>query len=175
MILFMAGCAASEPIPVHTNTPFLATRPDDFQVEYYWETGSLPPPYFYFYEVTIGPGPEGEIRFQADYSEQDPPIWIEPIAVSENDLDRLYGMLVNMGMFAKEWLQAEDIPDGGSASKLSVRAYGQNFTIPSYVAGEQLSKDARTLYKHIENLVPQETWDKLMVLHDEYVAENEED
>jgi len=51
--------------------------------------------------------------------------------------------------------QAKDIPDGGSANKLSVTAYGQEFLIPSYVAGEERAKDAKALYEFIEGLVIQ--------------------
>lgn len=174
--LILVGCATPllSPTITPTTTPFPQVRPDDFQVEYYWETGSLPPPYFYLYRIRIGPEAIGEIEFQADYSDEDPPIWIEPLNISEADLDLLYEMLNDMGMFVQEWIQATDTPDGGSASKLSSFAHGQEFSIPSFVAGEQQSSDARELYEYIESLVPQETWDKLLVLHDEYVAENEE-
>lgn len=171
----LSGCAVLPNRIEAPVTPFPQIRPDDFHIEYYWETGSLPPPYFYFYEIKIGPGFIGEITFQADYSDQEPPIWIETIEISQDDLDGLYEMLYTIGMFDKEWLQVEDIPDGGSATKLIVYAFGQEFTIPSYVAGGQQSKDARALYEQIESLVSQEIWDKLMALHDQYVAENEED
>lgn len=170
LVIFLGfvGCATPR------STPWPETRPDDFQIEYYWETGSLPPPYFYSYKISIGPGNHGEINFQADYSDEDPPVWIENIEVSDAELGQLYQMLHEMGMFEKEWQQAADTPDGGSVSKLSGDAYGYEFAIPSFVAGKQQEKDARALYEYIETLVPQETWEKLLSLHDEYVEKNEE-
>ena len=139
--LLLVGCAS---------TNFSSERPNDFQLKYYWETGSLPPPYFYSYRILIGPGTQGKIKFQADYSDEDPPIWIEAIKISENDLDQLYQMLYGMGMFEKEWQQEMDIPDGSIARKLSGLAYGEAFSIPSYVDGDQQAKDARMLYEVIE-------------------------
>ncbi len=174
-LVMLSGCSVLPYQIEATNTPFPRTRPDDFRIEYYWETGSLPSPHFYYYEINIGPGVVGEIKFQADYSDQEPPIWIESIEISRDDMDELYEMLYVIGLFDMVWLQVEDIPDGGSATKLLVYAYGQEFTIPSFVAGEQQSKDAMALYGQIESLVSQEIWDKLMALHDQYVAENEED
>lgn len=162
-------------IAVSCSTENLSSeRPNDFQLEYYWETGSLPPPYFYSYQIFIGPGSKGEIRFQADYSGQDPPVWVESIEISEVELDQLYQMLHEMGMFEKEWRQAADTPDGGSASKLSGIASGHEFFIPSYVDNDQQAGDADALYEFIETLVPQNTWKKLMSLHDEYVEANDE-
>ncbi len=170
--LLLTACASLMPSP--EPTPFPMARPDDFQIKYYWETGSLPPPYFYAYEIFVGPGTRGELKFQADYNDEDPPVWIETIDITENDLDRLYEMLYAMGMFENEWLQVTDTPTGGSASYLTGIAYEQVFDIPRYVAGEQQAKDARVLYEHIDSLVPKEIWDKLLGLHDEYVEENEE-
>jgi len=170
--LFLTGCASLVPSPAPT--PFPTSRPVDFQFKYYWETGSLPPPYFFAYEIFVGPGAKGEIKFQADYSGDNTPIWIETIDITENDLDQLYEMLYAMGMFEKEWLQVTDTPTGGGASYLAGIAYEQAFNIPSYVAGEQQAQDAKALYEHIDSLVPKGTWDKLMALHDAYVAENED-
>ena len=166
--LLLTGCSSLG------STPFPSARPDDFQLEYYWETGSLPPPYFYSYRIYLGAGTQGEIKFQADYSGEQTPVWVEAVNLTENDLNRLYEMLYTMGMFEKEWLQATDTPAGGSASYLKGVAYGQAFSIPSFVAGDQQARDARALYEHIEGLVPRETWVKLLALHDDYVAENEE-
>lgn len=170
LVIFLGfvGCATPR------STPWPETRPDDFQIEYYWETGSLPPPYFYSYRITVGPGAGGEIKFQADYSGEETPLWVEAIDITENDLDQLYKTLIAMGMFEIEWLQATDIPTGGSASFLTGLAHGTKFSIPSFVAGKQQEKDARALYEYIKTLVPQETWEKLMSLHDEYVEKNEE-
>ncbi len=153
-ILFIAGCAVSAHVATLTNPPISDIRPDDFQVEYYWETGSLPPPYFYTYTITVGPGARGEIVFQADYKDEDPPIWSEVFEIQESDLDLLYTQLFEMGMFENTWQQVDDIPDGGSADKLSVMAYERVFSIPSYVDVKQRARDAREVYDYINSLVP---------------------
>src|SRR5690554_3169233 len=52
--------------------------PADFQIEYEWHEGSLPPPYHYEYTIRIGPGAQGEIVFLPDYPSDDTPVWTEP-------------------------------------------------------------------------------------------------
>ena len=72
--------------------------------------------------------------------------WLEAhgstFEIQESDLDLLYTQLFEMGMFENTWQQVDDIPDGGSADKLSVMAYERVFSIPSYVDVKQRARDA---------------------------------
>jgi hypothetical protein len=176
IIFLLCSCsptATTQPTATATVTPIPQTKPDDFQVQYTWETGSLPPPYFYAYTITLGPEAKGEISFVPGYSNNDPPRWIETWDLAADDLDQLYAILLYTGAFTKDWSQLEDIPTGGSADKLLITAYGQQFSIPSYVAGEQQAKDIRVVYNRIGTLVPQAIWNKLEAQHEEYVEAHE--
>ena len=182
ILLLLTACsteAVQNTVAENTATPMPTLlpreRPSDFQVSYYWETGSLPPPYFYSYTITIGPGAEGTIKFEPGYSTYDPPTWVEDFQLSESDLDLLYEELYQANIFVGEWQQKEDIPIGGSADKMAVTAYGRVYSVPSYVEGEEKSKAVREIYKEIEAFVPQEIWDKLNEQHDEYVLEHEDE
>ena len=82
IIVLLCSCSPAltptpQPTATATMNPISHIKPDDFQVQYYWEVGSLPPPYFYAYTITLGPEAKGEIRFMPGYSNDDPPIWIE--------------------------------------------------------------------------------------------------
>ena len=178
-LLLLISCSTqavedtATPMPTATLLP--REKPSDFQVSYYWETGSLPPPYFYSYTITIGPSAEGTITFEPGYSTYDPPTWVEDFQLSESDLDLLYEELYDANVFEGEWHQKEDIPVGGSADKMAVIAYGRDYSIPIYVEGEEKSKSIKKVYEEIETLVPQEIWDKLNEQHDEYVLEHEDE
>lgn len=101
-----------------------------------------------------------------------PPTWIENFPVSESDLDQIYASLHEVGAFAGDWRQQEDIPVGGSADDLSIVAYGQTYSIPSYIEGEERAKAIKEVYRAIEALVPQEIWDKITVQHEQYIQEH---
>jgi len=163
----------STPAPTATSLP--RERPGDFQVRYYWETGSLPPPYFYSYTITIGPGTDGSLEFVPDYTTYDPPLWLEGFQVSERDLDLLYAALYQAEAFEAGWEQSEDIPTGGSADKMTIIAHGREYLIPSYVDDDEKSKAIKRVYEDIEAFVPQAIWDKLNAQHDQYVLEHEDE
>jgi hypothetical protein len=184
VVFLLSSCSApatptpeEKPDDFPTATPFPEEKPDDFQVIYEWETGSLPPPYYYKYTIQLGPAPEGKITFVADYPsrEDPPPTWIETFEISEADLILLYILLYQADAFSEAWIQMEDIPVGGSADDLSVTAYGIQIQIPAYLDGEQKADSMRFIYKQIEARVPQETWDQLYTLHDAYVQANSDD
>ena len=52
---------------------------------------------------------------------------------------------------------------------------GLDFSIPSFVKGDQDAKDIRKVYEQIDALVPQNIWDDLLARHDQYVLEHEDD
>ena len=179
-ILLLASCTSVEKTAVPTSTAvptptsFPQTRPADFQIEYKWSTGSLPPAYAYSYIITIRTADESNIELQPGYEKYDPPYWQETITVNESDLDQLYAHLWNIGLFTKKWTQVEDVPVGGQSTSMEVQAFGQRISIPAYVDGEQKSDDIRTAYEEIKKLVPDSTWNELHTEQEKYSVENEE-
>jgi hypothetical protein len=172
MLLLIACAAPAALAPGLTRIP--DERPMDFQLEYYWSTGSLPPIYYYNYTIAIGPEETGTIVFQAGYNGNDAPVWTETFILNPGELDALYLSLHQAGAFSKTWQQMEDIPDGGSVDDLSITAYKNTYSIPSYIEGDDQSRDMHAVYGEIEALVPQEIWDDLYAKQEEYVMENEE-
>lgn len=163
-LILLAACAA----------PVQAERPADFQAQYHWSTGSLPPPYNYNYTITIGPEASGTIVFKADYRDGNPINRTETFPLGESDLDGLYARLYQIGAFSKTWQQVKDIPDGGSVSELTMTAYGGVYSIPAYIDGDDQASDMHSVYGKIEALVPQEVWDEWYVRHEQYIAENKD-
>jgi hypothetical protein len=179
-VVLLAACRAQpsttpQPSPTATSEPVPETRPDDFYIQYYWEVGPLEPLYFYSYKITVGSEIPGEIVFEAGYSGDEHPVWTEAFNVAESDLDQLYTMLYDTGVFSEEWHEAEDIPIGGSADKISIYAHGRQFSIPSFAGDEYQARDIRAVYDFVNALVPEDIWDSLLTRHDQYILENEDE
>lgn len=173
VMLLLTACAAPAAL-VPDPTSISSERPMDFQLEYFWSTGSLPPIYYYNYRISIGPETSGSIVFQAGYNGEEVPVWTETFSLSTSDLNSLYASLYQAGAFNKTWQQMEDTPAGGSVDSLEVTAYANAYAIPSYIDDEDQSRDMHAVYGEIEALVPKEIWDDLYAKHDAYVMENEE-
>ena len=176
-LLFLAlafvACRSGDTTPL--TTPIPREKSDDFQVQYYWEVGALPPPYFYSYTITIGPGLAGQITFEAGYEPDEESTWVESFPLTEGDLQQLYEKMYDAGIFEGEWKQQEDIPTGGSADKMTVIAYSAKYKIPSYVDGDEKARSIRAIYDQIEGYVTQEIWEELNAKHERYVQEHEDE
>jgi hypothetical protein len=159
--LLAFGCAAGRRQP----------RPADFSLRYEWNEGSLPPPYYYEYTIRIGPGPQGEIEYRPDYAANDPPVWTETIPIQEADLDALYALCAEKGVFTTDWRPMDSPPIGGSSDSMEITADGSQISIPSFVAGEQGANDLREVYEAINALVPREIWTALQLQGDQYRME----
>ena len=163
LICLVTGCSTTPPI-----------QSDDFQVQYHWATGSLPPPYYYSYTITLGPKNVGKIEFQPNYAYEDTPLWVEEFEVTNAQLEQIFSNLSEVGVFSRGWKQSGDVPTGGSSDNLTVINAGEEYKVPSYVADKQASSDIGEVYDLISSLVPKATWEDLLARHDQYVLEYED-
>jgi hypothetical protein len=155
------------------STPIPREKPADFQLTYAWEVGSLPPPYFYEYTITLGPAAEGVIRFGAGYPGADRAEWEETFALGAADLMLLFEALTAAGAFTDAWRQREDIPVGGSAGRLSITADGVQYKIPSFIADEEQARAMDEIYARIDRLVPAALWEILYARQAQYELAHE--
>lgn len=144
--------------------------PSDFSVSYEWRAGSMPPPYHYEYTVRIGPGAMGEIVYLPDYGSSKPPVWTEAITVTNKQLDDLYKLVVDHKLLQEKWGNVEDAPVGGSVQWAEITSGGKTYKIPTELKGFQRS-GADKLYEAVKALVPQETWNKMEALREQYQQE----
>ena len=159
LVLFSFGCSTQNEV---------RPRPADFSVQYEWREGSLPSPSYYAYTIRIGPGVQGEIVFSPDYSSNKPPVWTETFSVEDGDLEKLYALMSEKGMFTKSW-QQEDIPPADeSVEWLEVTAHGEHFLVPRYVAGEKEAEAIQEVYAAINSLVPGTVGAKLCSQREQY-------
>ncbi len=140
-------------------------KPDDFTIEYQWREGAVPPPDHYAYTIRINRDAEGEIEFRPDYPREDVPVWKESFAVDEKALERIYGLMVDCGMFRETWETDERIPPGDSIETLDVISQGNHVHVPGNIKNPV---DMNELYNAIRGLVPQAIWKSLMARRDQY-------
>ncbi len=164
--VFCIGCAT-----LHSSTNEQNARPNDFVIEYEWREGSLPPPYHYEYSVIINPSGRSEIILTPDYPSTTVPKWTEFFKVEEQNLNDVYRVIVENGLFTRKWRQLDQAPVGGSNQTLIVMVKGKRIKIEDYLVPEQ-QFSAKLMYAAVQALVPQEIWERLQARRQKYVQEH---
>ncbi len=133
----------------------------DFSVTFGWNTGTLPPQYTYAYTVILGPGTRGKLEYQPGYWDDNAQIWSVEFPVDGQQMHDLYQYLYNQKMFRREWKEGE-LMEGGSGTSLILKAYGEQYDIPS-LSNLESSEYARVdaAMEIIRTLVPQTIWDEM--------------
>ncbi|NOX63248.1 MAG: hypothetical protein GXP42_15080 [Chloroflexi bacterium] len=142
----------------------MSTHPPNFQVRYAWHEGSAPPPYYYEYEIHIGPGPEGRILFRPGYPLDEPPTWTRSFFARPEALDALYAMTVEDESWLKPDLEAASHL-GGPQMQLVVIVQGQRREAWAYGPDSALERVGR----YVTSLVPDSIWGDLWTRRDAYM------
>jgi hypothetical protein len=165
-VLSCIGCVTFHPLTNEQNT-----KPDDFRVEYEWREGSLPPPYHYEYTVILKPSGQSEIVLIPDYPAADAPRWVESFEVAEQDLNSLYRVMIENGLFTRKWQQLDAAPIGGSNQTLVVAAQGKRIKVEDYLISEQ-RVSAKAMYAAVNALVPKEILERLQARRSKYMQKH---
>ncbi|HYP40790.1 MAG TPA: ABC transporter substrate-binding protein [Chloroflexia bacterium] len=148
----------------------MKARPADFAVEYYWQAGSMPPPYHYEYTISIDSKGGSKIVYWPDYPSDKIESWTEPIAITDSDLDSLYALVASKRLLRNEWSRMDSPPIGGSTQSAEIQAFDTAYKIPSDI-NEEEEAVVGEVYDAIKALVPQATWDKLSAQREQYEKE----
>lgn len=135
---------------------------EDFTVKLYWDTGTLPPEYYYYYRITIGPDHTGLFEYQPGYGEPAAPdIWKVNFKVSQDQLSYLYKLLKENDLFKDEWEKTE-IAYGGSFSSITIISGGREYKIPSdaELKKEDIAKKD-IVSDYLKEIVPAYTWKEM--------------
>jgi len=103
-----------------------------------------------------------------NYSSNNPHVWRETFSIEDEDLEKLYTLMSEKGMFTKSWQQEDIPPADGSVEWLEVTAHGEHFLVPRYVAGEKEAEVIKEVYAAIHSLVPGTVWAKLRSQREQY-------
>lgn len=156
-LFFCSGCSNTSP-----------ERPSDFCISLDWNTGALPPQYYYSYTIEIQPSGEGVFVYQAGYEGDESLRWQTGFMLDGKQMDDLYTFLRENDLLRSKWAEGQPLL-GGSGTSIRITADGKEFLIPSISELEQ--DDRKTVQKAIDTinqLVPQEIWDEMNARQDAY-------
>ena len=172
--LGIAGCqrvskdtTEKESVELSAGTDTLSTQyqtaPEDLSIELYWDTGSLPPQYHYYYLINIGPVLKGKFEFLPGYKAFPPvpEVWTIGFSVNAAKMDELYNYLEKNKFFRDKWEKTEPAI-GGSYSYMTITANDQKYDIPpdSELKPED-TKKTDEIADFVKNLVPEDIWTEM--------------
>ena len=145
------GCGAKEP-----------QMPGDFSLSFDWNTGALPPKYYYTYNISIGPGALGKFSYTSSYDNSgESSQWIVPLTLSKDALEELYTYLEGKDIFRTGWKTGRGLV-GGSTTSLIITAYKKEFQIPSISELEGVDKMlVEKVLDKIREYVPESVWEEM--------------
>ena len=147
-----------------------ATRPDDFDIQYEWREGSLPPPHHFEISIHIGPDGGSSVVMVPNYPGEGVPEWTEPFTLDAAALDNLYALILEKRVFSTQWQEDDGPPVGGSNSWADITANGTIVRLSEFVESDQAA-DARAVLAAIRHLVPADLLDKLEGQRQQYIDE----
>jgi hypothetical protein len=142
--------------------------PYDFSTRYYFLSGSLPPKYAFHWYIAINHVGYDTLSLVLGYcSEPDEcPTGTVRFDASIAQLNGLYVLMLEEGIFRDHWQVDEDPPCGGSSQAMEVTADSEPYYVPQYV----LDTDAVTpVYQMIWSFVPDGARDSLWAWRDRYI------
>jgi hypothetical protein len=138
------------------------------KLEYYFNVGSLPPPYHYSYTITINSDGIGELVYTGGYESTEKNTDKYSFKLSNKKLKKLKKAvkesdILNLDIKTRP---SEEIPDGGSSESLQIFGFNKGNdgsesillkSIPTY---PELKYETilEKLYKVIQNSVPEDIW-----------------
>lgn len=144
-------------------------RPADFTITYSWRDGSVAPEFYSEYEITIGPGGEGVIRYTPTYPGDGVPVWERTFALTPAQLDELYRLARADDAIRNDW-QTEPPPIGGPSKSATIVADGQTYEIPADLTEEEATSIGG-LYPAVDGLVPTEVRDELEAMRSAFLEQ----
>ncbi len=157
----MIGCMSCYPEPAKE-------CPEDLTVKFYWNTGTLPPEYQYYYQITVGPGLQGLFEYQPGYpgtswEPLSPDVWEVSFEVSQDQVDHLYQLLIENDLFKRRWKTTDEVAEGGSSSYITIIANGRKYDkIPDDL--EIKSEDRKKVVaasNYLREMVPTNIWEEM--------------
>lgn len=145
--------------------------PDDFSISYHIKSGSVPPPYYSEYVITIAPGGKAEISLTPDRPADAVPKWTEGFDLDAAKLKELYGILISEQAFSLNWEEPTPPKLGAPSKVVRITAGSRQVEIPYQVVKAQYPAKKR-ITAAIKALIPDPVWETLKEKHLEYAKEH---
>lgn len=151
------------------------------ELTYHYQTGSVAPPYFYKYDLTIDNSGKGALVYYPGYSEDS--VWRYDLQLSSESLKELQEVISSSTVLTDsiEALEPDKTPIGGSLQNLiiiltdtsSANLLTKTITTPYFPKKKKYRESLPQLYDKIKSFVPSEFWTELQTKKEQYIKENE--
>jgi hypothetical protein len=143
---------------------------------FHYQTGTVPPPYFYQYNININSGGSAVLVYFPGYSIDTS--WAYKFDVSEIDIKRLDDSIASSKILTEPILSMPEHkhPIGGSIESLTVVLWEDpaldqrppTLVVPDFPQ-PQFKEAIDNLYSTIKSLAPQTIWDEISKRKEEYI------
>lgn len=154
--------------PTPSPTPSLENL-QKLTFEYFWQAGSLPPPYHSEYTIRLAPDGLVELIFLPDYDSPETPRWVETRQATPEQIAALQALVGQVGLFDHPWsTPAAPLAIGGPTQSLRLSDGQRSASIPEALSAQD-SQRLQPLLAAIQALLPAETWQKLKTQQEQYI------
>lgn len=155
------------------------------ELTYHYQTGTVPPPYFYKYDITLNTAGDISLVYSPGYNTQPGDTWAYNLKALQQDVDSINNMLISSCIFDKtiEALPQEKTPIGGSLQNMIIVLKQEDplldqapkrITTPYFPECEIVKETLKTIYEKIKSLVPEDTWNAINTKKEEYIKSKKE-
>jgi hypothetical protein len=138
------------------------------ELYYHYQTGSVPPAFYYSYDITVGSGGTVTLVYRPGY--QPDSSWTYTFTYPIDTLARLNKAINESGILTETILEepAEKRPIGGPIQNITIllSQSGDLDQMPKKInitsfPDEIYKKKLNAVYEQVTNLIPKETWDAI--------------
>jgi len=136
------------------------------RLNYYYNSGALPPPYHYSYNISITSDGAGELTYVKGYDEKGKNKTQLNFTLGKKQMKELKRQLKISGVLTDKIKERrnEEIPDGGHSDNLTVYSDSEPpeiiASVPSYPDLKYVAA-LNKLYEYIVSCVPNEYWNEV--------------
>ena len=139
-------------------------------LQYHYQTGSVPPPYYFEYDIYISPTGSGSIAYHGGYeTDTTRKDYNSDFNISSDDLAALDEQIQNSGVLTDNFEELVKHPIGGSMNKVYITMPQDprldhkppRIETPYFPKSKKQKAALGKLYEKIRSLVPQTIWDEI--------------
>lgn len=151
-------------------------------IQYYFQTGTVPPPYYYSYSILINTDKKVILKYIAGYLQDDTNTFNYELTLTNDQLKTLNDEIEKSEVIEGDIksLPQDRTPVGGSNNSLRITFVNPNPNLdqPPRIKDitpfpeKQWVEKLDNLYKYIKELVPKANWDDAAKRRDEYMEKH---
>lgn len=150
------------------------------EVIYHYQEGTVPPPYFYSYDITINATGTGTLVYSPNYGNDT--TWVYNLTISESDMNKLNEAITSSNILNEKIpeLPNDKIPVGGPLQNISLQLQQDpnlDQTPPKivtpYFPEESYTETLMGIYSVIKKMVPENVWNDINGRKAEYIKNYE--